>query len=304
MKKSFYFIFIALVFTACGKQSSNTANGNADAEKTEAITSSDTLLGDSKDSLQVDGTTAATAKSNEVVFHGTVISPPQNQASVNMVIGGRVKSVFILPGQTVRKGQSLAVIENPEYITLQQTYLEAHAQVEFLKGEYNRQQALSSEQASPQKKSQSSKADYLSMKSKLDASAAQLNLLGLSPTALLKKGIQRYLPVKAPIGGCVSNLNISVGSYFNAGEEMCRIIGKSVFMLRMMVYEKDLEKLRVNARIQFRVNAMPGKTFMARIYAIGQNVDKDTRSSEVFARVIDTNVRFHPGMYVTARFVP
>jgi len=68
-----------------------------------------------------------------------------------------------------------------------------YAQAEYLQAEYERQKTLSTEQAASQKKFQQSKADYLSMKSKLEATAAQLTLLGIVPEELLKSGIQPLL---------------------------------------------------------------------------------------------------------------
>ena len=85
-------------------------------------------------------------------------------ATVSLTMGGVVKSTSLLPGESVGKGTVLATLENPEFITLQQTYLDSHAQAEYLEAEYRRQKALSAEQAASQKKFQQSKADYLSMR--------------------------------------------------------------------------------------------------------------------------------------------
>ena len=95
---------------------------------------------------------------------------------------------------------------------MQQTYLDSHAQAEYLEAEYRRQKALSAEQAASQKKFQQSKADYLSMKSRMEAAAAQLELLGVNPATLLDGGIRPYLQVKAPIAGYVADVEMNVGN--------------------------------------------------------------------------------------------
>ena len=48
-------------------------------------------------------------------------------------------SLKVMPGQAVARGQVIAFIDNPEYIDLQQTYLDASAQTEYLEKEYKRQ---------------------------------------------------------------------------------------------------------------------------------------------------------------------
>lgn len=255
------------------------------------------------DTVQVDAVTSATSKPNQVSFNGTMVIPPQRMATVSLTMGGIIKSTSLLPGEAVRQGAVLATLENPEFIVLQQTYLDSYAQTEYLSAEYQRQKALSAEQAASQKKFQQSKADYLSMKSKMEAAAAQLNLLRVSPETLLQQGIQPYLQVKAPITGYVADVKMNVGKYMNAGDALCEIVDKSHTLLRLTTYEKDLADMKVGNPIQFRVNGMGKTVFKATLIAIGQKVDEDTRSVEVYARVDTVNSQFRPGMYVTARIM-
>lgn len=302
MKKSVYLFCIALALTACNK-SSKTQSAQPAAEADSAGVEVADTAATALDSLKVDGTTSATAKPNEVMFNGTMVLSPQRHATVSVTMGGVVKRTSLLPGQYVGRGQTVAVLENPEFIALQQTYIDSYAQTEYLKREYDRQKALSTQQAAPQKKAQSSKAEYLSMKSKLDAARAQLRLLGISPSRLMSGGITMYLPVKAPISGFISNVKINVGKYVNTGDELCEIVDKSNPLLCLTVYEKDLNKLKNGESLQFRANGMGTQIFRAKIISVGQNVDKVSRSLEVYARVLTPNVRFRPGMYVTARFL-
>lgn len=305
MKNSTYLIILAAALASCGNKASQTAQkaSNADMADTAGVEIADTTT-TALDTVKVDGVTAATAKPNEVLFNGTIVLSPQRHATVAMTMGGVVKRTSLLPGQFVRKGQLVAVIENPEFITLQQTFLDSYAQIEYLRKEYDRQRTLSTQQASPQKKAQSSKAEYLSMKSKLDAASAQLRLLGISPARLLRTGIEMYLPVRTPIAGYVSNLKINIGKYVSAGEDMCDIVNKSNPLLCLTAYEKDLATLRNGMNVEFRANGLGLQTFRAQIISVGENIDKVSRSLEVYARVLSSNAKFRPGMYVTARFVP
>lgn len=250
---------------------------------------------------EVDAITSATDLANHSSFNGTLVVPPQRHATVTLTMGGTVHSTSLLPGDYVKKGTVLATLENPDFISLQQTYLDAHAQTEYMKTEYERQQRLSSQEAASQKRFQQSKADYLSMKSRLEAAAAQLTLLGVHPDELQKNGIRPYLEVKSPLGGYIAAMNINLGKYLNAGEPLCDVIDKGETLLCLTAYEKDLTDLEPGKRVQFRVNGMGTETFNATLLSIGQSVDADSRSLEVYARVKESNPRFRPGMYVTAR---
>ena len=249
---------------------------------------------------QVDAVTSATSKPNQVSFNGRIVLPPQRQATVALTMGGVIKSTSLLPGQYVSKNTVLATLENPDFILLQQTFLDSHAQTEYLQQEYERQKSLSAEQAASQKKFQQSKADYLSMKSRQDAAAAQLSLLGIHPESLLKNGIQPLLEVKAPISGYITDVAMNAGRYINPGEALCEVIDKTSPMLCLTTYEKDLEDMHEGSPVQFRVNGMGTQTFNGTVLSIGQKVDEVNRSLQVYASIKEANSQFRPGMYVTA----
>lgn len=247
-----------------------------------------------------DATSGATSVAKMANLNGILVVPPQNRASVTLPIGGIVRNMSLLPGAYVEKGQLVATIENPEFITLQQNYLDSYAQTEYLETEYQRQKSLAQQEAASQKKLQLSKADFLSMKSRKDAASAQLSLLGVSPELLLEKGIQPYINVKSPISGYISDMKMNTGKYFDAGEPLCEITNKSVMLLKLVAYEKELGKLKIGEMIYFRVNGMGIESFKATITSVGQQIDNTNRSLEVYAIVVTNNSLFRPGMYVTA----
>ena len=253
------------------------------------------------DSVGIDGVSSATNVANSPTFNGVIMVSPQQNATVSLTMGGKVHSLKVMPGQAVARGQVIASIDNPEYIDLQQTYLDAFAQTEYLEKEYKRQSDLSANDASSQKKMQQSKAEYLSMHSRLSAAASRLKTLGVNPASVKLNGIQPYLLVKAPINGFVTNLNVNLGKYLDAGEPICDVINKSQPLLQLTVYERELNLMRVGRPVEFRVNGMGKKTFNAQIVSIDQSVDAKDYSIKVYAKVMASNSDFRPGMYIRAK---
>ncbi|MCD8267650.1 MAG: efflux RND transporter periplasmic adaptor subunit [Parabacteroides sp.] len=289
-----------LLMTACHTSTPEKERIEPEAQP-ETVETVEDVSPAANDTMLIDAVTSATAMPNHSSFNGRMIVPPQRHATVTLTMGGTVHSTDLLPGDYVRKGTVLATLENPDFITLQQNYLDAHAQSEYLEAEYHRQERLSSQEAASQKRFQQSKADYLSMKSRLEAAAAQLMILGVSPADLLQADIRPYLEVKSPLNGYVSGMTINLGKYQEAGEPVCEVIDKVETLLCLTAYEKDLDDLTPGSRVQFRVNGMGKQTFEATLLSIGQQVDAVNRSLEVYARVKGNNERFRPGMYVTAR---
>lgn len=302
---------LTVLICACSNTGNDTTSADAAPAENEpaAIQQTDTLATATAAESEsyaateagIDAASGATSVPNQTSFNGILVIPPQNRATVTLTMGGSIRSTSLLPGAYVKKGSVLATLENSDFIALQQSYLDSHAQNEYLRTEFERQQTLSREEASSQKRYQQSKAEYLSMRSRMDAAAAQLALLGIDTTQLLANGIVPYLEVKSPINGYAANVNMNIGRHFDVGEPLCEIVDKSNMMLRLTAYEKDLHNLKAGDSVVFRVNGIEGKTFRGAITMIGQQVNNENRSIDVYVRISEQNPQFRPGMYATAR---
>ena len=298
MKSCFVYITAALMMAARSGGNSS----DVDSQTSDSVDKSDSVeIKANADSVGIDGVSSATNVANSPTFNGVIMVSPQQNATVSLTMGGKVHSLKVMPGQAVARGQVIASIDNPEYIDLQQTYLDASAQTEYLEKEYKRQSDLSANDASSQKKMQQSKAEYLSMHSRLSAAASRLKTLGVNPASVKLNGIQPYLLVKAPINGFVTNLNVNLGKYLDAGEPICDVINKSQPLIQLTVYERELNLMRVGRPVEFRVNGMGKKTFNAQIVSIDQSVDAKDYSIKVYAKVMASNSDFRPGMYIRAK---
>lgn len=293
-------ILLPIAALLCACSSAPTAPASTAASEA-AATDSIAAAPAEEPASEVDAASGATSVPNEPTFNGILALPPQSRATVTLTMGGSIRSTTLLPGAYVKQGTVLATLENPEFIALQQSYLDSHAQYEFLRTEFLRQQTLAREEASSQKHFQQSKAEYLSMRSRMDAAAAQLALLGVDTTRLLAGGIIPYLDIKAPISGYAADVKMNIGRHFDVGEPLCEIVNKSDMMLRLTAYEKDLANLRAGDRVEFRVNGIEGETFHGVITMVGQQVNNENRSIDVYVRIEGQNPQFRPGMYAMAR---
>ena len=276
--KKIPFLLMAFLLMACGPSDRQKSGGKAQAS--------------SKDSA---------AFSSADGFQGTLVIPPQYLNTVTLSMGGIVKTLSLTPGESVRKGAVLGTVENPAFIDLQQAYLDSRAQLDYLEAEYRRQQNLSREEVASQKELQQSKADFLSMKSRVEASAEQLRQLGVNPEKLAEDGIVPYITVRAPAGGYVSNVQVNVGKYLNTGDPLCDIVDKDRMQLRLIAYEEDLARLKPESEFTFRVNGLGKKKFRATLISVGQQVDENDRTIELYARIADLDPHFRPGMRVSAK---
>lgn len=276
-------------------------------ETAEETTSKDTTFvtdkADTKTTTETDAVTASTNVANSPTFNGVIMVPRQRMATLSLTLGGKIHTLVVMPGQKVTRGQVVATIDNPAFIELQQAYLEACAQTEYLEQEYLRQCALGEEDATSRKRVQQSKAEYLSMKSRFAASASRLKTLGVSPESLQEKGIMDYLPVTSPLTGYITNLDANIGKYLDAGEPICDVIDKRAPLLQLTVYEKELPHMRMGRKMLFRVNGIDKQSFEAKVVSIDQSIDEKDYSVKVYAQVLTVHDDFRPGMYVHAKLL-
>ena len=90
-----------------------------------------------------------------VKANGMFDVPPENRATISTYFGGTVQGIQLLTGQRVKKGQVLFTLEHPDYIQMQQDYLEAKSQLTYLKSDFERQKNLVQDNVTSQKRSYS-----------------------------------------------------------------------------------------------------------------------------------------------------
>lgn len=233
---------------------------------------------------------------SEVVnANGYTELPPQNQADISVLMTGIVKTISIIEGQAVRKGQVLATLESPEFSRLQEAYLTTKSNLEFLKLEYERQKTLSEENVNSKKVFQRTKSDYEIEKAKFSSLDRQLSSLNLSKNTV--NGIMNLL---APISGHVTEVNVKIGSNAEVGKPLLSIVDNSKLHVDLMVYEKDLGKVKEGQNIRFVLTNQGNTEVKGRVATISKSFENDTKSVAVHAEIINPGSALIPGMYVNA----
>lgn len=228
--------------------------------------------------------------------NGTLDAPPENAVTVSALLGGIVERTTLLQGSRVRAGQVLATIRNPEFLDLQQNYLETSSQLEFARSEYERQEELYKQEVAPQKNFQRARAEYRALQAQVAAQAARLRLAGLPVGGKLAT----TAPVKAPRGGFLKTVNASAGQSVTATDVLFEIIDPGHLDVVLNVFEKDAPQLRNGQTVRYTLaNDSLGANHQAKIYLIGRTVGED-RTVRVYAHLTHEDASRLPGTYVRA----
>ncbi|MEI6124824.1 MAG: efflux RND transporter periplasmic adaptor subunit [Bacteroidota bacterium] len=236
---------------------------------------------------------------NMLKLNGLINVPPQNLVSISATMGGYIKSTSLLQGSPIKKGQVLVIIENPEFIELQQNYLESKSQYEFAETEFNRQKELFNQNAASAKTYQLALSNYKSLKAKVNALEQKLALIGIEVSALKEDKIMRAVPIVSPINGYVKTVNVNVGKYVAPTDVIFEIVNNDKLTLELTMFEKDIDKIHEGQHIKFESTGLAGKTFNATVYRVGKAINND-KTVKVYATVDDNDKGLLSGMYVTA----
>ena len=312
MKTKIYIVLIALLsltIASCGtenttnnkheehkEQEEHEGNKEHDEHSEEAVV---TLNKKQQNSLDLKvGSFEMRNLTTVIKITGVLEVPPASMAGVTAIIGGNVKKISVFQGDKVRKGQTLAILEHPDYISIQEDFAIIANNLDFLKQEFERQKELYDNNVGAGKNYQKAKADYNIAKVKYEGLKSRLLLLGLSPNRVKEGAISNTINIVSPISGYVNKVNIQIGVYIDAKTEMFVVSDNSKIHTDFKVYEKDVHALKEGQNIHFTVANRADKEYDAQIFAISKEFNKESRSVNIHANIEGDKKDLIPGMYI------
>ncbi|WP_456458863.1 efflux RND transporter periplasmic adaptor subunit [Reichenbachiella sp.] len=236
----------------------------------------------------------------ELQVNGMIDVPPQSNISINMPYGGFIKFIDMLPGTAVKKGQLLAVVENPEFIQYQQDYLESLANQQYLKAEFDRQKDLYAEKVASGKSFQQAKSAYLANEARIKTMKARLKMIGLNPEIIRNGKVFTSTNIYAPVSGYVREVYTNIGKFVNPQDVIMDITNADDLHVELTVYENEISGVKKGQRIRFSLANAPNQWREAEVFLVGRNVRED-RSVTVHGHLKEKYEDLLPGMYISAR---
>ncbi len=297
MKYSKLFLLTLVMLAACSEKKKTTTTAETVAPVNEnVVTLTDTQM---KNAGIVTAKMEVKEMSSVLNLNGMIDVPPQNMVSVSVPLGGYLKSTKLLPGMHINKGEVIAVMQDQQYIQLQQDYLTAKAKIPFLEKEYERQKDLNQSQASSDKVYQQAESDYRSQRILLTSLAAKLKLAGINVSRINDSKIESSVNIYSPITGYVSKVNVNIGKYVAPTEVLFELINPTDIHLALKVFEKDLDKLFIGQKLSAYTNNNPDKKYECEVLLIGKNLTED-RNTDVHCHFETYDKSLIPGTYMNA----
>ncbi|TKK71633.1 efflux RND transporter periplasmic adaptor subunit [Ilyomonas limi] len=236
----------------------------------------------------------------QLKVNGLIDVPPEGMVTVSFPLGGYVKSTELLPGMHIRKGQTLAVMQDPSFVQMQEDYLMAKTKLSFLQKEAERQKLLNTTKATSDKVYEQTISDYESQKVLVSALRQKLLLIGIQPDGLTDANISSTVAIPSPISGYVSSVNVNVGKYVNPSDVLFELVNTSDLHLALTIFQKDLPHIHSGQKVQAYLTSDTTKMYPAEIILVGKTLDSN-RSATVHCHFIGAEPPLLPGMFMNAQ---
>lgn len=237
---------------------------------------------------------------------GVVQPNAYHETPVVSLVSGIVRSVRAELGQSVSRGQTLAVVSSNELAETESRYVTAFAELDEHHKHHRRAEKLLEigaasreefEQATTKLKT--AEADVANMRQKL-------LLLGVSPQRVnnlnTSSQVSSEVAIPSPSSGSVTTRAVNPGEVIEANKELMRVTDLSSVWVVGQVYEKDLGRVVVGSGASVTSEAYPGRVFRGRVSYVDPRVDPATRTAQVRIELANPGQALKIGMYVNIAF--
>ena len=209
---------------------------------------------------------------------GKLVVNTDQQAHISPNFSGHVEQVNVALGQSVQKGQTLAVLILPELIDQQANLRMAQVNLDLARKDYQREQQLWSQGISAKQDYQRAENAYRQAQITVQSSQARLNALGASGN---NNG--RFL-IKAPISGVISKKDIVVGENVQLADQLFVIENLKDLWLEFNLPNTSNIQLQVGQILNFKTNGSD-QNYQAKVQTLNPEADLQTGRLQVRAKV-------------------
>lgn len=223
-------------------------------------------------------------------------------AEVGTLVDGRLTSITVKPGDSVKRGQVLAQLVVPSIANAQAEYLAASAADKSAKTNVDRESDLLEKGLTTAREAEVARAEASRSEADLAAAKAKLEALGVArPTAGANISGAGVLTLTAPIDGVVVRRDAILGRFLQAKETAFVIADPHDLRAALNVYEADLPYFHVGQEAEIVVDALPGKSFKGKIVLVEPQIGKQSRSARAYIDIANTDIAsLKPGLFIRA----
>ncbi|MBM3901839.1 MAG: efflux RND transporter periplasmic adaptor subunit [Verrucomicrobia bacterium] len=191
---------------------------------------------------------------------------------------GIVKEIRFGEGTPVKKGDVLVILDDTKLAPQVQ---EAEAQLQLARTSFERVKLLFRDKLISQQEYDTAAATYSANEASVD----------------LKRRMLRDARILAPFSGIAGARQISPGQVITRSTRITQLVDLDTVKVEVAVPERYLSQVQEGQKVRFRVAAFPKDTFEGEVYFVSPQLDPNTRTALVKARIANPSRRLRGGMF-------
>lgn len=249
-----------------------------------------------QDRLQVEPVQRSTVQ-HQVTAPAAVEADPARQAKILPPLAGRVVELMVHPGDAVKKGQELLVLDAPDFVAAQADYTRARTVLAQAGRNVNRQEDLATHGVIGQKDVDQARTERDSAQSDFDRAKDRLKSFGMDPDTVSSGS---PLIVRSPLSGKVLDVTTATGEFRNdPNVPLMTVADLSTVWVTANVQEKDIHLVHKGDVAMATFAAYPDEKFDGRVLFVADVLDPDTRTAKVRIAFANEDGRLKPAMFAT-----
>jgi len=204
--------------------------------------------------------------------------------TVRPEVAGRISAIAFQEGQRVTKGATLIRLDPAINAAEVQ---QSRANLKLAQSKYERAVDLA-------------KSNFISGQAKDEA---ENNLRVAEAGLQLAEAKLAKMEIKAPFSGIIGLRVVSVGDYVKEGADVVNLESIDPLKVDFRVPEMYMKQVQVGQSLQVQLDALPGKSFEGKVFAVNPLVDAAGRSIVIRALVRNQDTSLRPGMFARVRLI-
>jgi membrane fusion protein (multidrug efflux system) len=238
----------------------------------------------------------------------TIVGNLIGAATVEAVpkVNGRLQTVNVRLGDSVRRGQAIAKVEDREiqeqvrqsegaYKVAEATIRQREADLRLAQTNLDRNRSLLERELLPRQTFDDTEARFQAATAQLDLARAQFEQ-AKSRLEELRINLSNTV-ISSPVDGFVGKRYLDPGAAVSPNAPVASIVDIRTVRMVAALVEKDSKRIQAGMPAQVEVDAFPGEKFMGHVSRVAPVFDPQTRTAEMEVEVPNPGYRLKPGMY-------
>jgi cobalt-zinc-cadmium efflux system membrane fusion protein len=217
-------------------------------------------------------------------------------------VTGRITKILVQPGDRVKKGQALCVLQSPDLGSAVSDMAKAQASLMAAEKDWRRQKELFEVHAATQRDYENAQSTYMNAKAEMERAQRKARLLSKAGLDTVTQEYMLPSPIEGEVIARLANPGLEVQGQYTGGAtiELFTIGELDRVWVIADVFEMDLPRIKKGAEVTVNVLAYPDDRFKGTVEWISGALDPVSRTAKVRCSIPNPALKLRPEMFGTS----